>query len=147
MLGVYRDGDFIAWDDDADLGMDFSDRGTKNFNKAMAELRKLGFWVPPSNPDLPIGLDNAPYYDMVAIKDGEKVEGWFFEKINGNWIYDFPRCGNTLKHEGKYYDELGSYDFKGMKFDVPNHLEEWLVMMYGPTWRTPDQNRKYNHQS
>lgn len=148
MLGAYRDNNLIQWDDDVDLGMDFSQRGTKNFDKAMATLVKKGYYIPPSDPNRPVDKDNCPYYDMVAIKDGEKVEGWFFEKKDDFYIYDFPRCGNILKHPAKFYDDIQNvFNFKGVKFDIPNDIEEWLVMMYGPDWNVPNPDKKYNHQS
>lgn len=146
MLGVYREGNFIPWDDDADLGIDFKYRGTVQFAEAIEELRKMGFYVPPSDPNKAIDKDNAPYYDLFAIKDGEKVEGWCFEKKGDFYIYDQNRCGNILKHPAKFYDKLGTIDFRGTEFKTPNLVEEWLVMMYGPDWNIPDKNAKYKHQ-
>jgi len=144
-LGAYRDGQFILWDDDCDLGADFSQRAT--CGPAIEELRSMGYYIPNADPSKPISLDNAPYYDFHIIKDGSKVEVWFFEKQpDGYWIYDKPRCGNTLRHEGKYYESLGKFNFRGLVMDCPNFAEQYLVMMYGPTWRTPDPNKKYNHQ-
>ena len=145
ILGAYRDNNFIAWDDDADLGMDFSQRG--DMGPVLAELADRGFYIPPCDPAKPISKDNAPYYDMVAIRDGEKIEGWFFEKFGDHYIYDKPRAGNSLKHHTKYYDELGTFNFRGVEFNIPNHIEDYLVMMYGETWRIPNPCKKYNHQS
>lgn len=147
MLGAYRENNFIAWDDDADLGMDFSQRDSKQYRKAIKKLEKLGYYIPPSKNEPVDPKTNSPYYDMVCIKDGEKVEGWFFEKIDNHWIYDQKRCGNVLKHEARYYDKLGVFTFRGIDFDCPSDIEDWLVMMYGTGWRMPDKNAKYNHQS
>ncbi len=146
-LGVKRDGDFIEWDDDADIGIDFSDRDTAAYRKILKALEKRGFYIPPCDKSKPIDKDNAPYYDFVAIKDGEKIEGWFFEKKGDFYIYDEPRCGNILKHPAKFYDKMGSIFFKGIEFNTPAKLDEWLVLMYGEDWKTPNQDRKYNQQS
>lgn len=147
MLGVYREGNFILWDDDCDIGMDFSQRQSMNYACAIQYLEKCGFYIPPSNPNYPITNENAPFYDFVAIRDGEKVEGWFFEKKGDYYIYDQSRCGNVLKHPAKYYDELGVINFRGIEFATPSHVEDYLVMMYGKSWKIPNKNRKYNHQS
>lgn len=147
MLGVYRDGDCIAWDDDIDIALFTSDK--HKFSKATEELRELGFYIPAWHPD-PSGIANpkkeTPWYDFVAIKDGEKIEGWFFDKIGDYYIYDIHRCKTDLKHPAKYYDELQDYTWKNVTWKIPNYVEDYLVMMYGKTWKTPQPERKYNNQ-
>ena len=150
MLGVYREGDILKHDDDIDIGLFLEDK--PKMADAMGELRARGFFVPfegdPNKPVKGTGPDaNMPYYDFVAIKNGEKVEGWFFELIGDSYIYDFPRCGNDLKHPRKYYDELQDYVWKGYTWKVPNHIKDWLVMMYGEKWYIEDKNAKYKNQS
>lgn len=145
VLGVYRDHNFIEWDDDADIGLDYSQRDL--IKPALKELERRGFYIPPSDPKKPINKDNAPYYDMVAIKDGEKVEGWFFEKKGNEYIYDEKRCGRDLAHPAKYYDRLDKFNFKGVDFNIPSRIEDYLVMMYGETWMIPNPQKKYNTQS
>ena len=146
MLGAYRDQNFIEWDDDADIGLDFSQREDPNFYKAVDELRGLGYFIPLGLSNIPITKDNAPYYDVNFIRDGEKIEGWFFEKKGDFYLYDEPRCKNDLKHPAKYYDELQDFNFRGHIFKIPNHVENWLVMMYNDGWKIPDKNKKYNNQ-
>lgn len=144
MLGVYRDGNFIAWDDDVDIGLDFSQR--ELIKPALKELENMGFFIPEGDPNKPITKDNAPYYDTNFIRDGEKIEGWWFEKKGDFYVYDEKRCGNDLKHPAKYYDELQDFNFKGVSFKIPNHIENWLVMMYSSDWKIPQEGRKYNNQ-
>jgi hypothetical protein len=144
MLGVYRDGDFIPYDDDSDLGADIATAGKRL--EAEERLREMGFYVPPiGDPTKPVSpINNHPYSDTVAIRDGEKVEVWWFEKRGDKYIYDVYRQ-HWLKHDEKYYDKLGEIDFKGNKFAIPSHIEDWLVMMYGNDWRIPQKGRKYNN--
>lgn len=144
MLGVNRDHNFIPWDDDVDIGLDFSQRN--QMQPVIEELRRKGFYVPPSDPSKPIDKDNAPYYDLVAIKNGEKIEGWFFEKKGNEYIYDEGRCGRDLAHPAHFYDTLGSINFKGVMFNTPHNVENYLIMMYGPGWHIPDPAKKYNKQ-
>lgn len=150
MLGFYRENNFIAWDDDADIGLDMRDR--QKIYPVIEEAKKLGFFVPPEAIKDTIQLPHlCPYYDTVFIKDGEKIEGWWYDrKSNKNeqyYIYDEFRCGNILKHPAKYYDEIKTMKVRGVEFPIPNHIEDWLVMMYGEGWNKPDKNKKYNTQA
>ena len=150
MLGVYRDGDFIPWDDDVDIILFVEDK--PKFKEARASLEKLGFFIPPEgNPSKPVCATgpnvNMPWYDFVAIRDGEKIEGWFFEKKGNFYIYDEPRAKSDLKHPSRFYEPLANYEWKGLMWKIPNHIEDYLVLMYGKKWKTPDKNRKYNNQT
>ena len=92
----------------------------------------------------------CPYFDTVFIKSGEKIEGWWYDKktIENKeyYIYDEFRSGWTLKHPAKFYDKLETMTFKGEEFPIPNHIEDWLVMMYSEDWKVPQKGRKYNNQ-
>ena len=149
MLGAYRDDNFIEWDDDADIGLDMKYRD--RIYPVYEDARKAGFFIPPEAMKNTILLpDFCPYYDSVFIRDGEKIEGWWYDKKikNGKayYIYDEAREGNRLKHETKYYDTLKTFEFRKKIFPVPNHLYDWIVMMYNEDWDIPNKKKKYNWQ-
>lgn len=142
ILGVRRDGDTIPWDDDVDLAI-FSDDRPK-LAEARLKLRENGFYCPaegdPNRPIDPAG--NMPYYDFIAIKDGEKVECWIFDKIGKFYIYDQKREGLAIPEE--HFNEFSKIVWRGSEFNAPNDVDGFLTKMYGPTWMTPDKNKKYN---
>jgi hypothetical protein len=136
----------IPHDDDSDLGAYFEYRDL--MNPVIDELKCRGFYIPPSIKGLPVSTENAPWYDLHIIRGGEKAEFWFFEKQpDGYWIYDKPRCNNTLRFEGKYFDTLDTINLKGYVFNTPHDVPSYLTLMYGPTYMTPDKNKKYNSQA
>lgn len=145
MLGVYRDKDIIPWDDDVDLIVFSEDRA--KLATARIKLRELGFYVvDEGDPSKPIDpASNAPYYDFVTIKDGEKVEGWIFDKIGDFYIYDKDR--SQVAFPAVLLDTLGQIEWRGEKFNTPSNIEQFLVYLYGPNWKIPDKNRKPNDLS
>jgi len=145
MLGVYRDKDIIPWDDDVDLAL-FSDDRSK-LAEARIRLRKLGFYVvDEGDPQKPIDpQSNAPYSDFVTIKDGEKIEGWIFDKIDDFYYYDKNR--SKVVFPATMFDTFNKIEWRGEIFNTPSDIESFLVYLYGDNWKTPDKNRKPNDLS
>ena len=148
-LGLIR-GDgapSLPWDDDFDISMYFEQRPM--LEAVYNDLRSLGFYCPPSDPTKPMDpKSNSPYYDMVAIHQswGEKIEGWFFEKIGNERIYDYPRCKRLLAFPESFFENLGSVKFRDLVIPIPSNVEDYLVRMYGLTWNKVDKNKKYQRQ-
>ena len=142
VLGVYRDGNCIAWDDDSDIAIFAEDR--PKLAEARRILREKGYYVPDEgDPSKPIDpKSNMPYYDFVAIKDGEKCEGWIFDKHEKFYVYDPKREGLAIPR--KFMDSFDKYKWRDTEVNIPAHIEEYLVHMYGSGWNQPDPNKKYN---
>lgn len=142
ILGVKRDGDVIPWDDDVDLAIFSTDR--PKLAEARRILRDQGFYVPnEGDPNKPVDpKTNTPYYDFIAIKNGEKVECWIFDKIGRFFIYDQKRDGLTIPED--LFNTFSTILWRGIPFNAPSDVDKFLNIMYGPTWRIPDKNKKYN---
>jgi len=142
VLGIYRDKDTIAWDDDADIAIFSEDR--PKLAEARIKLREMGFYVPDEgDPSKPIDpKSNMPYYDFVAIKDGEKVENWIFDKHEKFYVYDPKREGLAIPR--KFMDSFVKHKWRDREVNIPAHIEEYLVHMYGSGWKHPDPSKKYN---
>ena len=143
LLGIYRDNDFISYDDDVDIWADTTT--LQNRIKIEDELRQVGFYVPPmGDKDKPVDpKTNAPFSDTVAIRNGEKVEIWWFAKIGNQYVYDIYRQPPCIKHDEKYYHDFPQVIFKGKLFNVPHYTEEYVALLYGFDWRIPQKGKKY----
>ena len=80
-LGSYRDKKLILWDSDLDIGCYLKDRG--KVLKAEQELLDRGCYIP---------TETNYHYDRWYIKNREKVELHFFEKLGDERVYDIFRC-------------------------------------------------------
>jgi hypothetical protein len=149
-LGLIRgDGHpSLDHDDDADIFLMFEQRHL--LDGVYKDLEEIGFYCPPSDPSLPIDIkSNAPYYDMVAIHKewGEKIEGWFYEKIGNERIYDPKRCGRDLAFPARFFENLGTIKFKDLELKIPSSVNEYLIRMYGNNWTVVDKKAKYRNQN
>lgn len=128
LLGAVREGKFITYDYDLDLAC-FSGTEKKDHWKmrwVKDELEELGFFI----------VDNSccRCKSDFFIRGGERVDLFWFEKIDQEWIYS-----NTLRYPEHYFDNLKDLDFLGTQFKVPQDLESFLEYNYGKDWRIPNE--------
>jgi len=135
LLGAHRDKDLIGGDNDIDLWADMATSGNRLAMEQ--ELRDVGFYVPPiGDKDKPVDPEtNMPYSDTVAIKDGEKIEIWWFVKQNNFYVYDIYRDSH-IKFSKRFYEPLSKILLRGVEFNCPSHIEDWLSLVYGD-WKKP----------
>lgn len=122
MLGAVREKDFIAHDEDIDLGADFQD--VNLFLAMLFELREHGFEVARWDDR---GL-------ISVIRNNEYIDVYFFTDFSDKLLIN---CGEPLPR--KFFDNRAKMMFKGVEFDAPADINGVLEYWYGKDWRTPAQ--------
>ena len=132
LLGLIRQGDFIPYDTDLDVAcFDESKRRDHwKLAKIKEELKQKGFYV--------VSNDVCYLHNDFFIREGEKIEIWWFDKIDDEWIF-----GNTVRYPAHYFDKLDEIDFLKTKFKVPSNAEEFLKLTYGKNWKKPKKDAIY----
>lgn len=128
LLGMIREKDCIAYDSDADFACLENDY--YKMYDVVSELTKLGFFIPDRNC--------SPLHDHHIIREGEKIEIWWFIKVDNLWIYD-----NRVRYPEKYFNQPNEINFLGETWKVPNNPKEFLTLTYGETWITPNKAGAY----
>jgi hypothetical protein len=132
LLGFIRDNDFIVWDDDADI-LCFKEDKPK-IAKVQEYLEKeKGFFIPRSN---------VPESDSFFIRDGEKIDIWWFTKDEAKNVryYDPDRCPTWPAYDTVYFGN-NTIRHNGEEYPIPNRAEEFLIVHYGKNWKTPTKER------
>jgi hypothetical protein len=124
LLGAVRDGGFIPWDSDADLGVDIRD--WPRVLDLLPEFERAGFfyWQRPDGGSFASSPQNLTHLDIYY---WEERSGWM---VNDCWpVYAFPAY---------LVDELDSIDLYGRAFPTPLRRDALLRdYRYGPAYRTP----------
>lgn len=139
LLGIYRDGDLISWDYDADIGIPagYSDKVValryKYFPRYIIRKRLIkSRWIPGETR-------------VVKVKTTwEKLQQVNFHidlfcvyKVNDK--YRWVDSGVLKQVNEKFFDTQDYINWEGRNIPIPAHTEEYLSLRYG-NWRIPSKN-------
>ena len=136
LLGAVRNRDFIEWDSDMDISI-FIESGTTiddmpYLMECEDQFEKKGIFIPK---------ENVFPCERWYIRDGEKVELTFIQKID-EWAVHDPGRTNWRWPFEKYFSNLDKINFLGRECFCPAYVENYLEFIYGPEWRTPKRGFK-----
>ena len=139
LLGIYRDGDLISWDYDADIGIpaEYADKVAelryKFFPHYVVRKRPINSrWIPGDTRVVKVKtiwekLQQVNFHvDLFCVY---KVDGKF------NWV----DSGVLKQVDSKYFATQEYIKWEGRKIPIPAHTEEYLSLRYGD-WHVPNKN-------
>lgn len=129
LLGAVREGDFIAHDEDIDVGLFAKDEAA--FLAAVPRLESLGFRLTRARGGRAYDFEREGLgLDFFVVKERREWPG------RRAWDLD----GRTTV-AARHLDRLETIDFAGRAFLVPCHREALMRRLYGLRWRTPIADR------
>lgn len=141
LLGIYRDGDLIAWDYDADISIpaEYSDKVAalryKYFPRYIIRKRPIfSRWIPG---DIRVVKVKTTWEKLQQVNF--HIDLFCVYKVNDK--YRWVDSGVLKQVDAKFFDTQEYVKWKGRKIPVPAHTEEYLSLRYG-NWQIP--SKSYN---
>lgn len=141
LLGIYRDGDLIAWDYDADISIpaEYSDKVAalryKYFPSYIIRKRPIfSRWIPG---DTRVVKVKTTWEKLQQVNF--HIDLFCVYKVNDK--YRWVDSGILKQVDAKFFDNQEYVKWEGRKIPVPAHTEEYLSLRYG-NWQTP--SKSYN---
>ena len=143
LLGYFREGKFIEYDYDIDIGIYKEDFN----NNIIRELKKNGFIYYRLLGSYKNGLELSFYYPDTIIGKRAKIDIFLHYKENNNkHIYWVSYYGKNKKYRLKY--RISNFTLKKVKFMdvdcwVPDPTLKYIEEHYGMDWMIPKKPGRY----
>ena len=144
-LGAVREGNFIGYDPDIDIGI--SGHDISKWDAIRDDCIAAGFEVYKE------WEHDGKRIELSLIRAGIKVDLFFFYERDGYFwhgAFGFDKqtpgkFGEFLPHvfSGELFRDLREITFRGIQCFLPNPPEQYLTERYGVDWKTPNKGYVY----
>jgi hypothetical protein len=149
LLGIYRDGDFIEYDDDIDLCI-IDPISYEQRKRIGWSLSDLGFMPQPISfllyghhePSAP-GYNGDDETGIIVCQRNIRVTLFFFKEVDctdhGREMVCVPLYRGTrlITTPARFFDTPDTIQYKGKTYLTPSPIKEYMVYMYGEDWKKP----------
>lgn len=156
LLGIYRDKAIIDGDSDCDVGIlaeDITPELIKDLQDRLVTPNRMFY----DTEDLLKHLETDEFVKTrnlkFVLKQKDKIVKFKDTEISCDIFLYFPhedyhmfKYGGReqyIRTKSKYILNLGSMQFKGVKFKIPSNVEKYLEQLYGEEWNVPDPTFDY----
>jgi len=138
LLGFYRQGEFLKNDPDIDLGVKREDQ--EKLMAVLPELKKIG------KVEARVEKGNGHYLAGYKIhRNNFWIDIAFYFKHEDKRIWTVSQWEQVMVFDEKYFNELQDLEVKGIVFQIPNHIEELMILKYGEDWKRPfEEGEEYD---
>lgn len=142
LLGVIREGNFIAHDLDLDLGVYMEEWDISDFQDLEENMSDEDFTLHHTFGEW------GRHFEASFKRDDIKIDLFFYYKADNKRRFNaFLNGGKTMpddiltyEYEADLIENLKEIEWKGYKFMIPAEPEKVLVAKYGEDWKTPVTN-------
>lgn len=132
LLGAYRNKDFIPWDNESDLDC-FEEDLLPNVESLKEQFLAKGFIVRANANAYNVKINLFCGMSKVSIRGLYLCPSYENNRYRLSRSYQYPK---------KFYEKFDEIKFKGHVFRTPCPIEDYLVFVYGPGWKTPVRYKK-----
>lgn len=139
LLGLFRDSDFISFDDDVDVAV-YEEEFLLKYDVLKQEFIEEGFIFRAVKKTMGTKINLYRYGKSKFQKNS--IDGLFLcEKYKNNKF----RLSRTKKYPKKYFETFGTITFNDIVFRIPTPPEKYLSSVYS-NWRKKIKNAKNQHK-
>jgi len=136
-LGAVREGNFIEYDTDIDLGVLAEDE--HRADEIIQAMKQKGFEV------MYEWGERGKGYEISFIRFDVKLDLFFFYKKGDKRWHGAYYHKELIPHifDAKLIEKLKTIDFQGLKVKIPFASKKYIVARYGEDWETPNKDWHY----